>query len=251
MNLVRAWIRERLPLARFGPLAVLLVLLGGDLELGRAPATSLAFLLLAVFRLRDDLAERSRDALLHPERVLVRATSTRPLELAHAIGLALACLVLALVHSPERAALLLGLAAAFELAERVGLPARHRWVLLKYPAFVALLGELGWIGATLIYLGFAIFERADDPELRRRSDAAPRLFGLLFAFLALAGFVIGPGDIAWLALLVGLWSFAATRALAGRGLPIFLVLVFVWSFFESPAATGAPHARDARLLLLR
>jgi hypothetical protein len=239
--------RERLPLVRFGPLALLLVLLGGGFEPERLVNVGPAFVLIAVFRLRDDLGDRRRDARLHPDRVLVRAGSIEPFERAVVIGLALALLLLALVHGLDRALLLAALAGAFELAYRFDLPARHRWVLLKYPAFVALLGEVSLAGAALIYLGFAIFERADDPDLRRRSDADARLVAYLLGFAALAGFVLGPASLAWLAGFVGVWAFASTRALAGRGQAIFLVLLLVWSH----GAIGDTHARDPRLSLLR
>lgn len=187
MNVVRAYVRERLPLARFGPLAVAIGVLGTPHAHAPAVRAGLAYVMIATFRIRDDLADRERDAVAHPERVLVRARSTRPFAAAVAVGLGLAFVGLSWVRGLDRGLALLGLAAAFELGYRLELPGRHRWVLLKYPIFAMLLGDsLAPTLAGLCYLALAIHERLDDPGLRSRPDANLRLAAQLLAAALLA-----------------------------------------------------------------
>jgi 4-hydroxybenzoate polyprenyltransferase len=83
MRFLRQYWAERFPL----PMAVgvpLLLAVAGQAGGSRSPSTFpadvlLAFMLFAQFRILDDLADRPRDAHTHPERVLVRTTSVRPL----------------------------------------------------------------------------------------------------------------------------------------------------------------------------
>jgi 4-hydroxybenzoate polyprenyltransferase len=194
----------------------------------------LAALLIVTFRLRDDLADRERDAIEHPERVLTRAASTRPFALAVAFGLALAFVHVHRTFGLTRGLALLGLAAAFELAYRLELPGRHRWVLLKYPIFALLLADrLAPTLAGLCYASFAIYERIDDPALRQRPDADLRLAAYLFAAALLGGFHLysSNASFGWLLTFGGLWAFAVEAA-RGRGpgarFGLFLVCLFLW-----------------------
>jgi hypothetical protein len=229
-----AWLIERLPLSRFAPLAVFVALLGGPPGVDRLALIGLAVVLIVTFRLRDDLADRRRDAVEHPERVLVRAQSIRPFALAVVLGLAAAVVGLGLAYGPARGLLLLGLAAAFELGYRLELPGRHRWVLLKYPAFALLLADtLALTLAGLCYLSFAVYERIDDDALRARPDAELRLSAYLFAALLLAGahFYLAAPSIGWLVLFGGLWAFAVEAARGqgpGARLGLFFVCVLLW-----------------------
>lgn len=246
MSELRAWLRERLSLARFGPAALFLVLIGGAPDFSRVPSVGLALLLIAVFRLRDDLADRRRDAIEHPERVLVQARSTRPFAIAVVVGLALASVGVAVEHGFERALAVLGLAAAFELGHRVELPARHHWVLLKYPIFALLLADsLAPTLAGLCYLAFVVYERIDDRRLRARADANLRLAGYLFAAALLAGahLLRGSASFGWLIAFGGVWAFAVEAARgqspAGR-FGLFWLCLLAWAHDQFAPLRGWP-----------
>ncbi len=266
-----AYRRERLPMARFGVLALFLAVVAGASGLERAPALVLAWLLVAVFRLRDDLADREHDRERHPERVLVRAASVQPFELATRLGLLACAALLIALRDLASAGCLLALAAAFELGYRLELPGRHRWVLLKYPAFVALLGEQPSLSLlSLVYLSFVVFERVDDPALRSRADATLRLGAYLLAAGVIAAhhLLVAKASLVWLALLLATWTFAVALALASASaekpralapLGLFFVTLIIWSHDPSRRSAdeddhlirqGIAHARDAQLLLL-
>lgn len=263
MNQLVAWLRERMPARRFVPLALLLTLLGGPLALHRLPLALLAWLLLACFRLRDDLADRERDRERAPERVLVRARSLQPFARAHALGLVLALVALLLVQGTLHARMLVWLGSAFEQAYRQTVGGRHRWVLLKYPAFVLLLAEridVETAGiAALVYLSLALFERIDDPELAARPDATLRASAcaLLAGVLGTALLVDAAATWPWLAAL----ALACTAALAllhtqrPRLAPLALglatLLVWAHAYLPSTLTPEPDHARDPALLCLR
>jgi 4-hydroxybenzoate polyprenyltransferase len=80
--MVGAYLAERFSLRVFVPMAVVIAgaASGGALSGARLLLdAAFGLLLLAQFRSWDDLADRGRDAVSHPERVLVRAMSTAPL----------------------------------------------------------------------------------------------------------------------------------------------------------------------------
>src|SRR6185503_10220497 len=80
--MIGSYFRERFRPTVFAPVAACVALgaAGGAFHLLRLTADAcFAALLLAEFRLWDDLADRRSDALTHPGRVLVRAQSVRPL----------------------------------------------------------------------------------------------------------------------------------------------------------------------------
>jgi 4-hydroxybenzoate polyprenyltransferase len=93
--LLREYVAERFPLALvfFVPLLLALAAQAGlaDRTASFPADCLLALLLFAQFRILDDLADRSRDARVHPERALVRTSSVRPVVIA---GLALAATTL-------------------------------------------------------------------------------------------------------------------------------------------------------------
>jgi hypothetical protein len=263
MNQLVAWLRERMPARRFVPLALLLTLLGGPLDTRRIPLALLAWLLLATFRLRDDLADRERDRQRAPERVLVRTPALRPFSRAWALGFVVALAGVVLAQGLVHARMLVWLGGAFELAYGRALGGRHRWVLLKYPAFVLLLAEridLETAGiAALVYLSLALFERIDDPELAARphaplrASACPLLAGVLGTALLVDAAATWP----WLAAL----ALACTAALAllhtqrPRLAPLALglatLLVWAQAYLPSTLTPGSAHARDPALLCLR
>ena len=108
-----------------------------------APAAGLAALLLLQFRLWDDLEDRHRDRVTHPERVLVVA-SPEPFRRALVV-IGLGNLVV-LAAAPSAAALAglavldAAFAAAYRLRAGVADPVwRFGVLLLKYPVFVGLI----------------------------------------------------------------------------------------------------------------
>lgn len=183
---LRAWARERFSLLRFGPLALLLGLAAsagaGWPRVDRFGRDALlALLLLLQFRLWDDLADLPRDRLVHSERVLCRVASLRSFRAA-VIGLGVAS-ALVLAWPQPNVAGLLGFAAlnvGFFLwyrgpgQRRSGTAFGAHVVLLKYPAFVALLrgpgrpldGALA-LAAAALYLALCVHELLDDPRLHR------------------------------------------------------------------------------------
>ena len=255
---LRAYLRERLPLTRFGPLALLLALLGGAPKLERVSMIGLALILIAVFRLRDDLADRSRDAVEHPDRVLVRTSRLEPFELALRLGLLAAFVLISLTLGLGRGASLLALALGFELGYRLNLPHRQDWVLLKYPCFVVLLGDdVTAAIVALCYLSFAVFEYVDDESLWARPRTKLRLLAYMIAAGLIAAICLRDANapLLWFVALAALWSlcfayvFAAEHTIGAR-LGLFLITLLLWSHHHfSGHPPGTLDARDVGLLL--
>ena len=237
MDELYLYLRERLPLLRFGPVALLLILLGGAPELERLPMVGLALLLVAVFRLRDDLADRSRDAVEHPDRVLVRASRLQPFVIALYLGLLVAFVLVSFAYDARRGVGLLALALGFELAYRLDLPGRQYWVLLKYPCFLVLLADVVTpMTVTLCYLSFVVFEQVDDKVLWSRPRRRSRLLALVIVagLIAAWGLYDANAPLPWFVALSGLWSLscayvcAAERTITAR-LGLFLITLLLWS----------------------
>jgi SAM-dependent methyltransferase len=186
-ELVR-YARERFT-ARVG---VLVLLLAGASLAGRPCAGAfdgaarllLAALLVAGFRLWDDLSDRELDRARHPGRVLVRATALGHYHVLLALTLLLNLAVVGLRGPAEAVAVLLGLHAVLlgwyrGLRGRVpGALPNTLVVLLKYPVFVYLLaGRPGVPAGTalaapaLLYAGLCAYEIVPD---RRPRPPRPR-----------------------------------------------------------------------------
>ena len=149
IRLFASYLRERFRLTIFGP-AIALHVAGVMWANDTAPtartmvqSTGLITLLMIQFRIWDDLEDRERDRIQHPERLLVH-TETAPFRQALA---ALALLNVALmVASGSRLAIigLIFLNLAFWFAYRHMRPQipdfiwRFQVLLFKYPAFVVL-----------------------------------------------------------------------------------------------------------------
>ncbi len=175
---LRAWRAERLSLTRFGPLAMLLA---GAAALGSAAGwesfvagTFIALLLLAQFRLWDDLVDVGRDRSEHPERALTRTNEHRSVvAVCVALGLANA---LVLYHYAGSSALtgfvLFNAFLGFWYGLHAGRgPCHLHAVLLKYPVFVLLLGAPAWtmttlLGAAAIYAAVCLFDLLDGGPRR-------------------------------------------------------------------------------------
>ena len=177
-----AYWHERLPLRTFGPVALAIACpaqVPAFRGLGAfAIDSAIAWLLLAQFRLWDDLADRGRDRKRHPHRVLARTT--------HAGRYVLLCVALALVNTlvlgvRDRAALTLLLLAGLTLALAVAYTRRDRsttvdlFRLAKYPVFVLLIASshpeglttVAYAGAIAAFLAAFTYELWHDPEARR------------------------------------------------------------------------------------
>lgn len=176
--------RERLPLNVFGPIAVVLAL-PAHLAVPFVPVrfgadVGFAILLLAQFRLWDDLADRGVDAVQHPERVLVRArSSAKSVAVCVALG-AINCSIAVQRDRPEFAVCILaGLIAlllfAYSGSSKEAVKDLLR--LLKYPAFVMLLavGQAAAsvhtaTGAALVaYAAACAYEVVHDPASSLRT----------------------------------------------------------------------------------
>jgi hypothetical protein len=169
--------RERLPLRVFGPLAVALA---GPAQVRPAAAALaldalFAFLLLAQFRLWDDLADRVLDAITYPNRVLARSHHVKRYVF---ICIALASANVWIVVSREGTMLGLPLLIALTTLLALGYlrqSARSAGSdllrLAKYPALVLIIaagrpnasGTVVFIAATLAYLAACTYEVWHDP----------------------------------------------------------------------------------------
>jgi len=203
-KLIYDYWRERYPASMFVPFAILLAAAGaaagGSLPTVRDAIKSciLAYTLVLVFRIVDDLADLGSDRLRHPGRVLVRASSRTPI-----VVLALVIVlgdVLMMISQPRLGArivvfaalsLFLGLWYQGRARLRAGPLAGAHILLLKYPA-ISLLTCASWDGLTLhtappslgvIYFGLCIYEQVHDRTVRK-SRAAPWIFAAELGLLA-------------------------------------------------------------------
>ena len=178
MTLLLAYARQRLTTGGLG-LPVLLVTGGAVLANGSYGVSSLALkaaiaaLLVSSFRIWDDVMDRPRDAIAHPDRVTVNAGSVRALVAAAAVAAAIAALLLPRIGDWRfsiglLASLTLLLAARYRL--RAGRSAMtDRVLLLKYPAFAlaltspgALLVWRGVLACVVVYLAACVHEWTHD-----------------------------------------------------------------------------------------
>jgi len=206
-RLIYNYWRERYPAGMFVPFAILLAAAGaaagGSLPTVRDAIKSciLAYTLVLVFRIVDDLADLGSDRLHHPDRVLVKASraSSRTPIVVLALLLALSD-VLIMLSQPRPGAriavcvalsLCLGLWYHRRTRLRAGPLAGAHILLLKYPA-ISLLTVANWDGLTLhtaipslgaIYLGLCIYEQVHDRAVRE-SRGAPWIFAAELGLLA-------------------------------------------------------------------
>lgn len=191
------WRKTRFKALPFLPLAAALLALAWPAGRGGLALTALGLLgliLLLQLRLVDELADREHDRERHPERVLVRASSLLPFQLA-AAALALCglggCLLLLPPRATLTAAALLALMPLFYgLSRLLQLPRllHAQMVLLKYPVLVFVLADAPWppevnllrrLATTFLLIG--IYELVDDGELRARRGGSTLL--AIYTFL--------------------------------------------------------------------
>jgi hypothetical protein len=176
--MIVAYLRERFRLTFFGPLALVLAAaaLGPRLDArGLALQTLGALFLLAQFRIWDDLADRRKDAVAHPSRVLVRAESPTPLL---GLGMGLLALNIGLASRRDATMASLSLLALLHVALGVYYLLRERRTLLsdqlllsKYPVFVCVLAGERLLeapfaviaAAAVVYAGASAYEAWHDP----------------------------------------------------------------------------------------
>lgn len=204
INLICAYWQERYPTRVFVPFAILIAAAGtaagGSLPTLRGAITGcvLAYTLVMVFRIGDDLADLPSDRLRHPGRVLVQ-TSIRTSIIVLALVTALGD-VLIMLSQPRPGARLAVFAAIWlslglwynrRARLRAGPLAGAHVLLLKYPA-IALLACAGWESLTLhtalpalgaIYLGLCVYEQVHDSAVRE-SRGALWIFAAEVALLA-------------------------------------------------------------------
>ena len=198
---IGAWRAQRLPLVRFGLLALLLA--GAACGSVIASARGLAFVALALSlvaqcRLWDDLVDRERDRSSHPERLLAAGEAPGPFVTAVLVLAAANALALGLLrgwtHALGAAVLFAALALWYRGHRARGLVHAHV-LLLKYPAFVLLLAasplETRTLTAALVvYAAMCAFEIM-DAHSRSPLPAVARYLPFLCALVAL--FVIHRG----------------------------------------------------------
>jgi hypothetical protein len=141
-------------------------------------AVSLTVTLLLQFRLWDDLQDRERDRLSHPERLLVRSDPS-PFQFACGALVVANPLLVAAAGSLTAAAALVGLDLFFWLAyaHLRGRLSDRSWrfhiLLLKYPVFVGLVSAvLGSVptwrvlaASSVIYICACAYETLHDRQL--------------------------------------------------------------------------------------
>ena len=172
------YLRERFRLRLFVPLALLIA---ATVVVPSASWTSytvdcgFALLLLAQFRVWDDLADRARDRVEHPGRVLTNAGEATQVV---AFCGALAVLNICLAVWRDATGTAVGVLATLNAALAVWYLARtHRSVageqllLAKYPAMLAIVGGARLLeapvqilsAATALYLVVCLYEAWHDP----------------------------------------------------------------------------------------
>ena len=232
MSAVLAWRRERLSIPLFGTLSVYLCLAasgGAELSLLLLTCQVLAaWCLVAAFRIWDDIADRPRDAVATPRRVMVGVTDLRPFWAVSVTLLALGALGTFAFTGWFGPLLVGGLAICFGVLYHIGLGHREHWVLLKYPLMVTALGAQSWTAPVLVYLSFSVYERIEDPALREAQGASLHLIPYLVGVGAVTFAAIG--DSWWW---LGLWTLTAAVsvfALVGKR-PMLAPAFFVFSIF--------------------
>jgi hypothetical protein len=235
--------RTRFPLAPFLTLALLLTLAAFGATPGAIPwgpllqRLFLVLLWLFQFRLADDLADRKRDHLEHPDRVLVRADGRIFFALLAVLAL-VNTLLTALVLAERRWVEFMALNGLYVVWYAVRADRQttrllvHLMVLLKYPSFVYLLSEPAsavWrlTGVlVLIYACMVAYEVLHDQRLWKVPGSAWCL-GLALSSMTLAALLpmcieaeiftwtpamwVGPGSVALAWLFRKHWQRSAPR----------------------------------------
>jgi 4-hydroxybenzoate polyprenyltransferase len=187
IKLIHTYLRERYPASVFVPFAILIAAAGiaaqGSLPTVRDTVIGcvLAYTLVLVFRIGDDLADLRSDRLRHPGRVLVQTSSVTPIVV---LALLIAfCDFLLILFQPRPGvrlavfaaiSLFLGLWYFLRARLRAGPLANAHVLLIKYPV-ISLLTCPSWdpltpqtavISFGTIYLALCIYEQLHDRAVR-------------------------------------------------------------------------------------
>jgi hypothetical protein len=217
IKLIYAYWRERYPVSVFLPFSILIAAAGaaagGRLPNVREALTGcvLAYTLILVFRICDDIADLSSDRLRHPGRVLVQASRVTPIVVFGAI--IAAGPILLMLRQPQSGARIAVLSALslflafwyhWRARLRAGPLVSAHVVLIKYPV-ISLLTCVRWNELSqhtalpafgTIYLGLCIYEQVHD-RMVRESYGAKKIFvaeivllaGLPLLMLSIGGFL--------------------------------------------------------------
>ena len=161
--MVGDYLAERFSPRIFIPMALVIAgaAAGGELSVSRVGLdTAFALLLLAQFRSWDDLADRGRDAVSHPDRVLVRAMSTAPL-VAFSGALAILNICLAIQRDGSGVATavlvsLIGVLGAWYSLRTTRTAAGDHLLLSKYAAMVVVVAGARVLSAPVTILCAAL-----------------------------------------------------------------------------------------------
>ena len=173
--MIADYLRERFRLRIYVPTALAVAAATAPGWTLFARDAGFALLLLAQFRLWDDLADRTRDAVVHPDRVLVRAPDvTQPVAFCGALAILNICIAV----WRDASGLAVGTLATLDAVFAVWYLAPHRasalgdqMRLTKDPAFVLIVaGERALANpwpvagaAVLIYAAAWAYEVWHDP----------------------------------------------------------------------------------------
>ena len=177
--MITAYFIERFRPSLFLPLAVVLAVAASGGHYDAWPLVrdaALALLLLAQFRLWDDLADRPADALRHPDRVLVKTPSPDPF-VRLCVTLAFINFGVAVGRDPTGISLaalglLHGVLGGWYLGRSRRTVLGDQLLMAKYPGFVLILsgGRLlespvaTAVAAAVVYLAALAYEAWHDPS---------------------------------------------------------------------------------------
>ena len=209
IKLIHAYWRERYPVSIFLPFAILIavagIAAGGSVPTLRDAMMGcvLAYTLVLVFRIADDVADLRSDRLRHPTRVLVEASRASSVTSIVALALAIAVADITIILYQPRPSARLAVFATISLflmlwyflraRLRAGPLVNAHVLLTKYPV-ISLLTCASWDRLTLhtalpsfgtIYLGLCIYEQVHDRTVRD-SRGGPLIFAA--EVLLLVGF---------------------------------------------------------------
>jgi 4-hydroxybenzoate polyprenyltransferase len=203
--MLTAYVAERLPARLVLPLVGLLALAatGGEWHSTRmlAADAGLALLLVAQFRVWDDLADRERDARAHPQRVLVKAASVTPV-VVFCLGLWIISLTWIAIRDGASSSVVILLVATGALAvlyTRRGprTTGGDHVLMAKYPAIVLITAGARvethsvavLLAAAAVYLGACVYEAWHDrtsPATSNRLLVASEAILLVITLVALS-----------------------------------------------------------------
>lgn len=177
--MVGAYVRERFPLQLYVPLAAFVAVAAsprdGTWRTGVLDG-AYALALLLQFRTWDDLADRERDAVRHPQRVLVRAPQVTPvIAFCGALAVLNLCVAVWRDGSGVAVAVLAAVDAAFGawyLSRGTQSVAGDLLLLAKYPTILVIVAggraadaplQIA-IGAAAFYAAACVYEAWHDPH---------------------------------------------------------------------------------------